>query len=136
VLLLISWSAAAVANQGQSPQPATAIYYPFIGKWKGHAQLAEPGKPAIKITMTVSCHKVSAGWAVECSMNAKNKKMQACETDLMGIDPVTGKGHWYAITNMGETYAISLIGKMLTPWMHTIAGSRMAKPCWKKLSFL
>ena len=30
--------------------------------------------------------------------------MKMSEPDLMGVDPVTGAGHWYAVTNQGETH--------------------------------
>ena len=33
-----------------------------------------------------------------------NKSMTIEESDLMGVDPVTGKDHWYAVTNQGETH--------------------------------
>jgi hypothetical protein len=26
------------------------------------------------------------------------------ESDLMGVDPVTGQAHWYSVTNQGETH--------------------------------
>jgi hypothetical protein len=26
------------------------------------------------------------------------------ETDLMGVDAVTGEGHWYAVINQGESH--------------------------------
>lgn len=84
--------------------PAAAQFYPFEGNWKGNAELVEPGNPPIKLNITFTCRKVSAGWAVACDMNAKNKDVMMSESDLMGVDPNTGKGHWYAITNQGETH--------------------------------
>jgi len=84
--------------------PPAAQYYPLEGKWKGKAEMVEPGQAPVKLDMTFSCRKVSSGWGIACDMNAKNKEMMISESDLMGVDPVTGKGHWYAITNMGETH--------------------------------
>jgi len=84
--------------------PAAASFYPFLGKWHGVGEMMEPGKPTAKLNLTLSCRKVAAGWAIACDMSAKNKTMMISESDLMGVDPVTGKAHWYAITNMGETH--------------------------------
>ena len=30
--------------------------------------------------------------------------MAMSESDLMGVDPVTGQGHWYAVSGQGETH--------------------------------
>lgn len=91
-----------VATTEQTP-PATQ-FYPFEGNWQGKAELLEPGKTPVKLDITWSCRKVSSGWAIACDMNAKNKEMSISESDLMGVDPTTGKGHWYAVTSMGETH--------------------------------
>jgi len=84
--------------------PAASRYYPFVGHWKGHGQLSEPGQKPTPLTLSMSCSKASSGWAVRCEMLAKNGKMKITESDLMGVDPVTGTGHWYAVTNEGETH--------------------------------
>jgi hypothetical protein len=84
--------------------PAAAPYYRFVGKWQGHGQLSEPGNAPIKLAISLSCHKVSLGWGVACDMTGKNDSMQVAESDLFGVDPVTGQGHWYAVTNQGETH--------------------------------
>ena len=105
--LVLICCAALIMNSGfagtEQATPA-AKYYPFEGKWKGEAEMAEPGQAAIKLDMTLACRKVSSGWAIACDMNAKNKDMMISESDLMGVDPDTGKGHWYAISSMGETH--------------------------------
>jgi hypothetical protein len=31
-------------------------------------------------------------------------KQVLAETDLFGVDPLTGTGHWYAVTNTGDTH--------------------------------
>ena len=87
-----------------APLPAAASYYPFVGQWKGRGQLSEAGKAPINLTLSLICDKVSSGWAVRCELVAKNDKVSISESDLMGVDPVTGKGHWYAVTNQGETH--------------------------------
>jgi hypothetical protein len=35
---------------------------------------------------------------------AKNGKLVMSETDLMGVDAVTGEEHWYAVINQGESH--------------------------------
>jgi hypothetical protein len=84
--------------------PAASEFYPILGKWHGKGTFVEAGKDPIKLKLSLSCKKVSSGWAVACNMNAKNGSMLMTESDLMGVDPVTGQAHWYAITNQGETH--------------------------------
>jgi len=91
-----------VADADQAP--AATKFYPLVGKWKGKGNLSEPGQKTVQLDMSLACRKVSGGWAIACDMNAKNKEMEINESDLMGVDPVTGNGHWFAITNMGETH--------------------------------
>jgi len=93
-----------ISSAESSSKPAAAKFYPLIGKWHGQGEMAEPGKAPAKMALTLNCRKVAAGWAVACNMNAKNKNMSISESDLMGVDPVTGKAHWYAVTNLGETH--------------------------------
>jgi len=88
----------------KAPAPAAAEFYPFLGKWHGTAQLVETGKPPMKLRMHVRCEKESSGYAVRCSAVSKNKQVTMTESDLMGVDPVTGQGHWYVVTNVGETH--------------------------------
>lgn len=85
-------------------EPAAAPYYRFLGKWKGQGELSEPGNAPIKLAISLSCRKVSLGWGVACEMRGKNNSTQIAESDLFGVDPVTGQGHWYAVTNQGETH--------------------------------
>jgi len=92
------------AQAAAKSAPAAAKFYPMVGKWHGMGQLVEPGQTPVKLTMTFNCRKVAAGWGVACDMKAKNKSMSISESDLMGVDPVTGKAHWYAVTNQGETH--------------------------------
>lgn len=99
VMLLPSMDAAPAA-----PLPAAASCYPFVGQWKGRGQLSEAGKAPISLMLSLACNKASSGWAVRCELTAKNDKVAISESDLMGVDPVTGKGHWYAVSNQGETH--------------------------------
>jgi hypothetical protein len=92
------------ASLAAAAAPAAAEFYPIVGHWRGHGQLVEPGQPPVKLAISLYCQKVSAGWAVRCAMQAKNKQMTMTESDLMGVDPVTGQAHWYAVTNQGETH--------------------------------
>jgi len=87
-----------------SPAPAASIYYPLVGKWTGQGQMSEPGQQPVSLKLNLVCNKASSGWAVRCDMSAENDNMQISESDLMGVDPVTGKGHWYSVTNMGESH--------------------------------
>lgn len=85
-------------------QPAASIFYPLIGSWSGTGQMAEAGQKPVDLSIALFCVKASAGHAVSCKMAANNKDMLLSESDLFGVDPVTGKGHWYAVTNQGETH--------------------------------
>jgi len=87
-----------------APAPAAARFYPLVGNWKGNGELREGDQSPAKLKLTLQCQKASAGWAVLCTMKASNDKMAMAETDLFGVDPASGKGHWYAVTNQGETH--------------------------------
>lgn len=84
--------------------PAAARYYPLVGHWNGQGQLGETGKIPTSLALQLTCSKAASGWAIRCDMAAKNGKLLISEADLMGVDAVTGKGHWYAVTNQGETH--------------------------------
>jgi len=84
--------------------PAAARYYPLLGHWKGEGELGEPGQAASKLALKLACRKDASGWAVRCEMQAKNGAMTMSEVDLFGVDPVSGQGHWYAVSNQGETH--------------------------------
>jgi len=88
----------------QAAGPAAARFYPFVGSWKGQGELREGEQAPVKLALDYRCKKASAGHAVSCELNAVNGKMAMNETDLFGVDPVSGKGHWYAVTNAGETH--------------------------------
>jgi hypothetical protein len=93
--------------EAKAPAPAASEFYPLLGKWHGKGELVDFGKDhpvSVKLTLSLSCKKVSSGWAVACNMMAKNGAMLMTESDLMGVDPVTGQAHWYAVTNQGETH--------------------------------
>jgi hypothetical protein len=92
------------ATAAEPSAPAAARFYPLVGTWKGQGEMREGDQPAVTLTLSYQCRKASAGHAVSCEMNAANDKMAMAETDLFGVDPVSGKGHWYAVTNVGETH--------------------------------
>jgi len=100
----IALSAAAVAADGVAARPAAVRFYPLLGYWKGDAKLAEQGKPTVVLALSLSCRKASSGWAVRCDMVGRNESMIMTESDLMGVDPVTGTGHWFAVSNQGDTH--------------------------------
>jgi len=84
--------------------PAAASFYRFVGHWHGQGALTVPGQAPVKLALSLACSKEASGWAVACHMSAKSKSMTMSESDLMGVDPVTGQAHWYAVTNQGETH--------------------------------
>lgn len=124
VVLGCAVAAAPAAAASADKLPAASSYYRLVGHWKGRGELTSPGQPAVKLALKLSCYKVSSGWAVRCAMSARNGKMLMTESDLFGVDPVTGQGHWYAITNQGETH------DHLTEW--TDAGTMKAHYGWKE----
>jgi hypothetical protein len=97
--LLASTSAAAA-----DPTPLAARYYPLLGHWTGKGELAEPGQPAAQLALKLSCRKDALGWAVRCALAARNRAMTLAEADLFGVDPATGQGHWYAVSNQGDAH--------------------------------
>lgn len=84
--------------------PLASRYYPLLGQWKGKGELGEPGQPAAKLALKLSCRKDASGWAVRCEMLAHNREMKMTEVDLFGVDPMTGQGHWYAVSNQGDAH--------------------------------
>jgi len=93
----------AMAARAEAP-PAAARFYPLLGDWKGQGELKQGGGAPMPLALGFSCGKASSGWAVSCRMVAKNGDMTMTESDLMGVDAATGKGHWYAVTSDGETH--------------------------------
>lgn len=110
--LLLSGAALAVgaldaAAQTTAPAPAAPLatrFYPFLGYWKGNGQYGAPGKDPVQLALSLSCRKAVAGWAVRCDFVGRGDTMTFVEADQMGVDPVLGIGHWYAINNQGDTH--------------------------------
>lgn len=102
--IVIAVSISATAGESTDPAPAAARYYPFVGSWTGQGELSQPGQPAAKLALQWSCSEASSGHAVRCEMTAQNDSMTMTESDLMGVDPLSGEGHWYAVTNQGEVH--------------------------------
>ena len=95
---------AGVAARAETDLPAASVFYPLVGAWKGEGRIDQPGQGPTELALRISCVKASSGWAVRCEMIAKSKDMTMTETDLFGVDPVTGQGHWYVVSNQGETH--------------------------------
>ncbi len=91
-----------VAQQNGVP-PDARRFEVMIGKWTGEGTLNTGNQP-VKLALTYRCDSAAAGWGIACELIAKGEGMEMRENDLMGFDPVTGKGHWFAVTNMGETH--------------------------------
>jgi hypothetical protein len=105
ILIMAGPLAAPASAATTKPQlPAAARYYPMVGHWTGQARLSEPGQAPVKLTMQLDCTKVSSGWAVSCNSVTRNSQMAMTESDLFGVDPVSGEGHWYAVTNTGDAH--------------------------------
>ncbi len=102
--LVVVAGTASVAVLADAAAPAASHFYPLVGHWSGKGQLSQPGQPTAALSLDLNCTKVAAGNGVKCDMNAKNEQMQIAESDLMGVDPETNTGHWYAVTNMGEVH--------------------------------
>ena len=90
--------------QTAAPASAPTQFYPFLGYWKGHGQYGAPGKDPAQLALSLSCRRAVAGWAVRCDFVGRGDTMTFVEADLMGVDPVTGIGHWYAVNNQGDTH--------------------------------
>jgi hypothetical protein len=93
-----------VAACAETDLPAASVYYPLVGHWKGTGEMDQPGAEPTMLSLAISCVKASSGWAVSCEMVGKNKDTTVTESDLFGVDPVTGQGHWYTVSNQGETH--------------------------------
>lgn len=103
VIATVAFPATSLAAE-KAVAPAASRFYPLVGHWKGQGEMREGEQPAMKLALDYRCKKASAGSAVSCEMKASNDKMTMAETDLFGVDPVNGQGHWYAVTNQGETH--------------------------------
>jgi hypothetical protein len=88
----------------QAAVPATTPFHPFLGYWKGNGQYGAPGKDPVQLALSLSCRKAVAGWAVRCDFVGRGETMLLIEADLMGVDPVQGVAHWYAINNQGDVH--------------------------------
>lgn len=95
---------AASGARAQAAAPASSVFYPFLGYWKGNGQYGAPGKDPAQLALSLSCRKAVAGWAVRCDFVGRGETMILVEADLMAVDPVSGIGHWYAVNNQGDTH--------------------------------
>ncbi|MFZ1907543.1 MAG: hypothetical protein WAU52_00535 [Burkholderiales bacterium] len=102
--LTVSVSGAVAQTAAPAPTPVPTRFYPFLGYWKGNGQYGAPGKDPVQLALSLSCRKAVSGWAVRCDFVGRGDTMIFVEADLMGVDPVTGIGHWYAVNNQGDTH--------------------------------
>jgi hypothetical protein len=121
-LLACAAGPAAVSAADTTAAPDAARFFRLVGHWKGHGELAQPGQAPARLTLDYRCRKSAASSAVSCEMKARNGTMAIAETDLFGVDPVGRRGHWYAVTNQGESH------DHLVEW--TDAGTMKARYAW------
>ncbi len=78
----------------------------LVGAWKGTASMTMGADKADGLKVAWTCKQTSSEWGVMCSGEIKGIPGMDTysETDLFGYEPNTGKYHWYAVTNAGETH--------------------------------
>lgn len=130
-LLACAAGSAAVSAADTAAAPEAARYFPLVGHWKGHGELTQPGQAPARLTLDYRCRKAAASSAVSCELKARNGAMSIAETDLFGVDPVRRQGHWYAVTNQGESHdhlvEWSDAGTMKARYAWTQDGAKMEK---------
>jgi hypothetical protein len=94
----------ALTSVAADEAPLAARFYPLLGHWSGKGELGEPGQPAATLALRLACRKDASGWAVRCELSGKNREMTLTEVDLFGVDPATGQGHWYSVSNQGDAH--------------------------------
>lgn len=97
-------SAGVHAQDGAKISPEMHKLGRIVGHWRGTAELAEAGKPVVKLQMRINCKRVSDNSGIMCQGKASNKQMQMAETDLFGYNTVDGHYHWFAVTNGGNVH--------------------------------
>jgi hypothetical protein len=76
----------------------------LVGDWAGTGSL-QMGETAAPVTSDFSCEVAPGGVALACTHRAQIEGMgPLVENALIGIDPASGKLHWYNINTMGETH--------------------------------
>lgn len=90
---------------GDTALPAAAAFSVLSGDWQGEGRVSENDEVS-HFDLRLQCSQASAGWAELCMMSGRDRDgvIVLAETDLFGVDPVTGQGHWYAVSNSGETH--------------------------------
>lgn len=128
----------APADAANGSEPPAAVFYPLVGHWTGNGKIRAEGGDPMELTLDLECSKAAAGWAVQCDMVGKNADISMNEADLMGVDPVTGKGHWYAISDQGDAHdhivEWSDPNDMTASYSWTSDGKRMVESISMKLT--
>lgn len=76
----------------------------LLGDWKGTGTL-KMGDNLAPVTSAFSCQVAPGGAAVACTHHAEIEGMgPMIENALIGVDPASGKLHWYNVNTMGETH--------------------------------
>jgi len=94
-----------VSAAGEVAAPAAATFYRLAGDWQGEGNVSENGQQT-HLALHLGCGRAADGWAVLCTMSGSDHDGNGvlAETDLFGVDPVSGTSHWYAVNNAGETH--------------------------------
>lgn len=111
------------ASAAPPPGPLDAL----VGTWKATGT-ATMGPDTAKVSATWKCARVSAGAGVECKLRLTGVPgMVLEETDLFGVDPMTKRVHWFAVTNAGEVHdhAAALTDGA---WQFSYDGTQDGKP--------
>ena len=106
VLLLSVLLAGSMSFADEAPPPEVKRTVDALnGNWSGELTMTEAGKPPVKFKGKWACHKIAAGGAVSCEMNAPmGAAGMMSETDLIGYDVETKAVHVMTWNNMGEVH--------------------------------
>jgi hypothetical protein len=101
--LLAGLAGTAAADDAAGPAPESKQLDALVGAWKGTGTLAM-GDQKIDLTISITCVKAAAGFAVTCKDKFAGGGLVMEESDLFGWEPNTKTVHWYAVTNGGEVH--------------------------------
>lgn len=110
ILLCAGLAIPAVALAGKKERLPAAVtqYHMLYGKWEGAAQRVGEDGMLTAFDVRMECDKVADGWAMACNVEGESvgegEKTSYSEAHLIGVDPVSGAGHWYSIASGGDVH--------------------------------